>query len=128
MKNRITLLVLERNIHIDFNSDNFCKLLVVDNENNPPSKYICKKNVEDTLIDLVNEYLNVTYEWLNITIEGFRKNSTNECEAVYCAVIPEIFESSKATAFFTSTNKLQGIEDFYGQIISKKRVYTGGQW
>tara|TARA_Y100000004_G_C8842356_1_gene381075 strand:+ start:364 stop:750 length:387 start_codon:yes stop_codon:yes gene_type:complete len=128
MKNKITLLVLERDVGFDFNSDDFCKVLVVDDQNNFPNKYICKKNVEDTLADLVNQYLNVTYEWMNISLEAFRRNSVNECEAVYCAVVPKIIDCNKDTAFFKPTNNLQGIENFYGEIIARRRPYTGGQW
>lgn len=126
MKIKITLILIECNVSTHSAALNTIRLFL-DEDDCIPSCYLYHETEQDALQHLVGKHLHIDYEWLNIFVADFRKISTNECEVVYYAKMPQILGADKLGRFHTEAEILNlKIEDYYEQLISNRgRSYFG---
>lgn len=100
MKVKITFIILKKNDQAGFNSEDYLKVYL-DDENNFPSGYISTKSEYETLKQISNQHLNVDFDWIKKDLFSFEVLNNQECEVIYLACLPEILEAEKAGSFFT---------------------------
>lgn len=100
MKVKITFIVLKKNDQAGFNSEDYLKVYL-DDENNFPSGYISTKSEYETLKQISNQHLNVDFDWIKKDLFSFEVLNNQECEVIYLACLPEILEAEKVGSFFT---------------------------
>jgi hypothetical protein len=121
MKVKITLLVIVHDIKIDYNHDDFFKILIIGDDDIFPNRHVGTCEIEETLNEIFNKYLNVQYGWKDVTLEDFRKISTNECEVLYSIKFPNITNIQKLGVFAPYRNQME-LDDFYERILKKRRT------
>ena len=85
MKTKLTLIILEVP---PYNRAMFPKARLVVNKNNEfPSKYVSTKNIDETLIDLCASCINVNYAWLNPQLTDLVHEKRGTVEAIYVTVL-----------------------------------------
>ena len=95
--------------------------MFLDENERIPSCHLYHPTEQDALKHLVSKHLHIEYEWLEIHVADFRKISTNECEVVYFAKMPQILGADKLGKFFTEAEIIDlKIEDYYEQLISNR--------
>tara|TARA_R100001244_G_scaffold128041_1_gene98879 strand:+ start:68 stop:445 length:378 start_codon:yes stop_codon:yes gene_type:complete len=120
MKIKITLILVECNVSSHSAAFNTIRLFLDENEC-IPSCHLYHPTEQDALKHLVSKHLHTDYEWLNIFVADFRKISTNECEVVYFAKMPQILGADKSGKFYTEAEMMDlKIEDYYEQLISNR--------
>ena len=120
MKVKITLLVIIHNIEFQYDQDEFFRVLIA-GEDFFPSVYAGTCEIEETLNNLFDKYLNVQYGWKEVVIEDVRKTSINECEILYSIKIPDIKNAQKTGVFSPYKNDME-IDDFYGRVLKRRRT------
>lgn len=121
MKVKLTLILSQQNINLDFENTEYFKFFVTDNKK-LPSKYISTKNEIETLKEIFSEYFNIYFDWANINLVNFRKFSLDTCEAVYACKIKSTIIGLNKSGKFISMHDVQSlnIEDFYGEILQRE--------
>lgn len=122
---RLTLIACQNDHTKNFDSDDYFKLLV-NNDYELPSCLISSKDEKQTLKNLYEDYLNVAFDWVNISLLDFRKKSLNECEVVYGCKMPVIINAAKKGMFISHNQKIH-LDNFYEQILSS-RTRSGFYW
>lgn len=118
MKIKITLILIECNVSKYSTALNTIRLFL-DENHCIPSCYLYHATEQDALKFLVGKHLYVDYEWLTIHVADFRKISTNECEVVYSAKMPQILGADKLGRFHTEAEIIDlKIEEYYEKLIS----------
>ena len=121
MKVKLTLILSQQDINLDFENDNYFKFFVTD-DGSFPSKYISSKDEMETLKELFNQHFNIYFDWATINLADFRKFSTDTCEALYvCKIKTKMLGINKNGKFVSirHAEKLQ-IEEFYGRILQRE--------
>lgn len=102
---------------------NYLKLLL-DNNNEVPSKTVCSVSTDDNvkiLKELHNEFLNYDYGYVYKTLAGFRIID-NTCEVCYIATmnyIPDFYKSGNVYTLNEIQDRNILIEEYYGEIFAK---------
>ena len=121
MKVKITLLVIVHDIKTDYNHDDFFKVLITGGDETFPNKYVGACEIEKTLNDIFSKYLNIQYGWKDVTLEDFRKTSSNECEVLYSIKFPNITNIQKLGVFAPYKNQME-LDDFYDRTLRKRKT------
>ena len=120
MKLRITLIVAQQNPHVSIQSDDFLKILV-DNNMNLPSVFMSTKDEKQTLQELYEQYMHVSFDWATINLLDFRRKSTNECEVIYgCKMLNIIGAENHSKGKFVSQNCNIGLGTYYEELLSRR--------
>lgn len=125
MKTRLSLIVAQFNKHQAYDSDEYFKFLV-DNSSNIPGVYLSTKDEKETLKELFEKFLNISYDWAEIKLLDFRKHMATECEVVYYCKLFNILNANK-TGKFVSQNSNLPLDEYYEQLLAK-RVRSRGHW
>lgn len=125
MKIKITLLLGQIDKRRSINDESYFKLHLT-NKNEFPSRLIHSKDEKQTLREICEEYFNIDFDWLKIHIADFRILTINNeriGEVVYITYVPEILgivKSGKLVSESYLKEQNINIEDFYGQIFTRK--------
>ena len=121
MKVKLTLIVSQQDINLDFENDNYFKFFVTDN-GSFPSKYISTKDEMETLKELFNQHFNIYFDWATINLADFRKFSIDTCEVLYVCKVKTTMLGINKNGKFTSLNHAdhQKIEEFYGRTLQRE--------
>ena len=120
MKIKVTLILVECNVSSHSVAFNTIRLFLDENEN-IPSCYLYHPTEQDALKYLIGKHLHVDYECFNIFVADFRKISTNECEVVYYAKMPQVLGCDKLGRFYNEDEIINlEIEEYYEQLISNR--------
>ena len=120
MKIKVTLILVECNVSSHSVAFKTIRLFLDENEN-IPSCYLYHPTEQDALKYLIGKHLHVDYEWFNIFVADFRKISTNECEVVYYAKMPQVLGCDKLGRFYNEDEIINlEIEEYYEQLISNR--------
>lgn len=100
MKVKITFIILKKDNNVGLASDSYLKVYL-DDEYLFPSKYISTKNEYETLKEISECYLNIEFDWIKKDLFSFEVLNNEECEVVYVACLPQIYEAEKTGSFYT---------------------------
>ena len=100
MKVKIRFIILKKNDQAGFNSEDYLKVYL-DDENNFPSGYISTKSEYETLKQISDQHLNVDFDWIKKDLFSFEVLNNQECEVVYIACLPQITDAEKNGSFYT---------------------------
>ena len=123
MKARVTLIVGQFNKFLQYSHDDYFKVLLTDSKN-IPFKYLSNKDEKETLKELWEEYLDIYFEWANISLIDFRKYMINECEAIYCCKLFHMHGGIKKGRFVSHNEENLGLGNYYEELLAK-RIRTG---
>ena len=87
MKTKLSILLFEV---ADFNPFNLCNVkLLMDENDEVPSKYVSTKSIDDTLQEILRKYanLNINYSRPVIT-DCYHEVGSTECEVIYTVRVP----------------------------------------
>lgn len=128
MKIKITLLLAQIDKKRSIADEGYFKIYL-NNQNEFPSKLLYSKDEKETLKQISDNYFNIDFEWLKINIADFRVldiNGERIGEVVYITYVPEILgiiKSGKLVSESYLKEQNINIEDFYGQIFTKKAKF-----
>jgi hypothetical protein len=122
---RLTTIICQNDHTKPVDSDDYFKILL-DMDHNLPSCLISTKDEKQTLKSLYEEYLNVPFDWLNISLLDFRKKTFNECEVIYGCKMPPIMNAAKKGKFISQNSNIY-LDNFYERLISS-RSRPGFYW
>lgn len=120
MKVKITLIVAQQNPQVSVQSNDFLKILV-DISNNLPSVYMSTKNEKQTLQELYEKHLNVSFDWATIHLLDFRRINIDLCEVLYgCKMMNILGAENPNYGKFISQNSNLELESYYERILSER--------
>jgi len=119
MKIKVTLLPVAFDDKFNFLDDRRNTLLI--DGDSPLHRYIYSESVVECLSKLCENYLQYSYEWLDMQLADFRRVSSQEFEVIYVCHFPfvENFEKSGKKISLSLNKEINEIEDYYVNIISR---------
>lgn len=117
MKTKISLIIVEMSGEFDpFGLSN--TRVLIDDDENIPSKYISTKNVEDTIQELLYDYCNIDIRYVELQLSDFiHPEGVEDCEVIYTITIPSGYISLKRGSMCYIENL--NIEDYYERLLGR---------